>query len=100
MKTMRIVLGAVGLLLCGAYLSYALQPTPREEPRPEKPERGVQLYHVTPWPADSAGRPYHEHVEEHINRLATQGWLFKTVLVGQREKMMVFERSVLSARGG
>ena len=49
-------------------------------------------YKVTPWPANSADQPYHEHVERYLNEMASQGWGFRTELAAQGARMMVFER--------
>jgi hypothetical protein len=87
MKTIRTVLAAVVVFALGAYLSRAMQPTPPETEAPSP-----KLFEVTPWPADTADRPYYEHVDAHLNRMAARGWMFKTVIVGQPQKMMVFER--------
>ena len=86
MKTIRTVAAAAAVLALGAYFTQAIQPKP--QPPPDTP----LTYQVTPWPSDDAAKPYHQHVEEYLNKMASQGWTFRTDLVGQRERMMVFER--------
>ena len=87
MKVLRALSAAVAIFLTGAYLSHAI------EPAPQAPEDGPRnQYRVTGWPEDTPAQPYHQHVEAHLNKMAAEGWSFKTVIVGQREKMMVFER--------
>ncbi len=50
-------------------------------------------YRVTSWPEHtSAENRYADEVERYINRMASEGWRFHSTHVGQRAKMMVFER--------
>lgn len=88
MKTIRIVLAAAVVFALGAYLSYAMQPAPPES----KAQTPPKMYEVTPWPADTSDRQYNEHVADYLNRMAARGWAFKTVIVGQPQRLMVFER--------
>ncbi len=50
------------------------------------------VYRVTPWPDNTTERPYHQEVERYLNRLAADGWQFRTELAGQGARMMVFQR--------
>ncbi len=49
-------------------------------------------YKVTPWPSNTAGRSYHEHVERYLNEMATQGWGFHSETASQGARMMIFQR--------
>ena len=52
------------------------------------------VYRVTPWPSHSGpDERYAAEVEQHLNRMAAEGWRFHSDLVGQYAKMMVFERA-------
>ena len=52
------------------------------------------MFKVTPWPDHTAaGNSYAEEVEQHLNRMAADGWKFHSDMVGQNAKMMVFERT-------
>jgi hypothetical protein len=50
-------------------------------------------YRITSWP-DHTGpdKNYGQEVEDHLNRMAAEGWRFHGDMVGQTVRMMVFER--------
>lgn len=50
-------------------------------------------YRITSWP-DHTGpdKSYAQEVEDHLNRMASEGWRFHGDMVGQTVRMMVFER--------
>lgn len=79
---------AVGLVL--SLLSAAVYAQLRDKP----PPAATGTYRVTHWP-DHTGpdQNYAQEVEEHLNKMAADGWRFNSDLVGQNVKMMVFERS-------
>jgi hypothetical protein len=62
--------------------------------REKSPPAPGGVYRVTPWP-DRTGpdQSYTQEVEEHLNKMAADGWRFHSDLAGQFGKMMVFERS-------
>jgi hypothetical protein len=88
MKTVRTILAAVVVFALGAYLSYAMQPAPSRS----KAETPPKMFEATSFPADTSDRPYHEHVTNYLNRMAARGWMFKTAIVGQPQRVMIFER--------
>ena len=81
----RIRLSLIVLILAAAG-AWALQDAP------PRSERELKRYKVTPWPADSAERNFHEQVEQHLNEMAAQGWEFHSVIMGQPARLMVFRR--------
>lgn len=51
-------------------------------------------FRVTAWPEHKTGiQGYFEEVEEHLNKMATDGWRFHSEMTGQFGRMMVFERA-------
>jgi len=62
--------------------------------RDKTPPAAGGTYRVTSWP-DHGGpdESYAKEVEEHLNRMASDGWRFHSDLAGQFGKMMIFERS-------
>ena len=62
--------------------------------RDKAPPVATGVYRVTRWP-DHTGtdESYAKEVEEHLNKMAADGWRFHSDLVGQFGKMLVFERS-------
>jgi len=50
-------------------------------------------YRVTPWPEQSGQGRYAAEVEEHLNKLAAEGWRFHSDAVGQTARIMIFERA-------
>ncbi|MHC4066409.1 MAG: hypothetical protein ACYSUI_18180 [Planctomycetota bacterium] len=78
------LLGVAVVAFCGV-VALAVQ---REERQPAK----EPVYKVTTWPANTAERAYHEHLERYLNEMASQGWRLHSPLAGQGSKMMVFER--------
>ena len=60
----------------------------------DKPPAATGTYRVTRWP-DHTGpdESYTQELdEEHLNKMAGDGWRFHSDVVGQNVKMMVFER--------
>ena len=54
----------------------------------------AEAYKVTPWPGHGgADQKYEDEVQEHLNRMAADGWRFHSDLAGQFGKLMVFERA-------
>jgi hypothetical protein len=78
----------VGLVL--SLLSAVVYAQLRDKPPPAT----AGAYRVTPWP-DHTGpdESYGKEVEEHLNKMAADGWRFHSDLVGQFGKLMIFERS-------
>ena len=62
--------------------------------RDKTPSAGGGVYRVTHWP-DHTGpdESYVKEVEEHLNKMAAEGWRFHSDFVGQNVKMMLFERA-------
>ena len=59
-------------------------------PQPDEP----RLYRVTKWPShEGPDKQYTDEVERHLNRMATEGWRFHSVMAGQNVRMMVFQRA-------
>ncbi len=85
---MRLRIGFVCLVITGIVGLVAAQTR-------ERPPGGSSSarYRVTSWP-DHTGtdKSYSEEVEEHLNKMATEGWRFHSDLVGQTARMMVFEK--------
>ncbi len=80
------LMGALLIVLCGA-TAYAQL---REKPTASS---SAGAYRVTSWPAHTgADQQYEDTVQEHLNRMAAEGWRFQGDLAGQFGKMMVFER--------
>lgn len=87
MRKSQTMLAAAVVGIAGAAIgAFALQ----TESAPADPPTAA--FRVTAWPPAQPGRDYNEEVETYLNRMAADGWLFKTEIVGQREKMMLFER--------
>ena len=85
---MRRRIVAAGLVL--SLLSAAVYAQLRDKPPPAT----AGAYHVTPWPAHTGpDESYAKEVEEHLNKMAADGWRFHSDLAGQFGKMMIFERS-------
>lgn len=62
--------------------------------RDKLPPATAEAYRVTPWPNHTGpDESYAKEVEEHLIKMAADGWRFHSDLVGQNIKMMVFERS-------
>ena len=62
--------------------------------RDKPPPATASAYRVTHWPEHTGpDQNYTQEVEEHLNKMAADGWRFHSDLVGQNIKMMVFERS-------
>ena len=82
----RKVLGGLAVLS----LSAAVYAQLREKPPPS----AVGVYRVTHWP-DHTGpdQKYSQELEEHLNKMAADGWRFHSDLVGQNVKMMLFEKA-------
>lgn len=77
----------VGLVL--SLLSAAVYAQLRDKPLP--PTTGT--YRVTPWPEHTGpDQSFAQEVEEHLNKMATDGWRYHSDLVGQFGKLMIFER--------
>ena len=50
-------------------------------------------YRVTNWPSHAGpDKRYVDEVERYLNQMASEGWRFHSEVVGQKVKMMVFER--------
>ncbi|MCP4247899.1 MAG: hypothetical protein GY778_12695 [bacterium] len=81
-KTLTLAVVIVGL--CGL-AAWAVQ-------RGEGTAEAGPAYKVTPWPSNTAGRSYHEHVERYLNEMATQGWWLNSETTGQGARMMIFQR--------
>ncbi len=77
---------AVAVSAATAFYAFALQ----AESAPA--DSATPAFRVTAWPPVQPGRDYGDEVETFLNRMAADGWLFKTEIVGQREKLMLFER--------
>ena len=85
MRTTRMIPLAILVVALSAMVALAIQRGDRQPAR-------EPVYKVTPWPANSADQPYHEHVEGYLNQMASQGWGLSTELAAQGARMMVFER--------
>lgn len=60
----------------------------------DKPPGTAETYRITHWPAHTGpDESYAKEVEEHLNKMAADGWRFHSDLAGQFGKLMVFERS-------
>lgn len=60
----------------------------------DKPPAATGTYRVTRWPEHTGpDESYTQELEEHLNKMAADGWRFHSDLVSQNGKMMVFERS-------
>jgi hypothetical protein len=78
----------VGLVL--SLLSAAVYAQLRDKPPPAT----ANAYRVTHWPEHSGpDQSYARELEEHLNKMAVDGWRFHSDLVGQNVKIMLFERS-------
>ena len=84
MLTLAVVI--VGL---SSLAGWAVQ---RGEGTPEAGPGTGPAYKVTPWPSNTAGRSYQEHVERYLNEMATQGWWLHSETTGQGARMMIFQR--------
>ncbi len=87
MRKSQTMLAAAVVGIAGAAIgAFALQTesAPADSP--------AAAFRVTAWPPAQPGREYGDEVETYLNRMAADGWLFKTEIVGQREKLMLFER--------
>ena len=78
-----LVVLAVSLLSVAAYAQL----------RDKTPPASEGPYRVTRWP-DHTGpdQSYAQELEEHLNKMAADGWRFHSDLVGQNVKMMLFEK--------
>ena len=85
MRRRTVVLGLVLSLLSAAVYAQL---------RDKGPPAAAGAYRVTRWP-DHTGpdERYTQELEEHLNKMAADGWRFHSDVVGQFGKMMVFERS-------
>jgi len=54
---------------------------------------GSGRYRITHWPDHEANHSYTDEVEQHLNKMAAEGWRFHSEIVGQSVRMMVFERA-------
>ena len=78
----------VGLVL--SLLSAAVYAQLRDKPPPAT----AAAYRVTHWPDHTGSdQSYSQEIEEHLNKMAADGWRFHSDLAGQFGKLMVFERS-------
>lgn len=77
---------AIPLAVCLAVAAFGQL---RERPDASRPG----AYRVTAWPEHKTGiQGYFEEVEEHLNKMAADGWRFHSEMTGQFGRMMVFER--------
>jgi len=54
----------------------------------------ANTYRVTSWPDHTApDNRYADEVEQHLNRMAADGWRYHSETSGQGAKMMIFERA-------
>ncbi|MFH1107625.1 MAG: hypothetical protein V1790_00285 [Planctomycetota bacterium] len=77
-----------------ALVASALSAAAYAQLRDKTPPAGGGLYRVTHLP-DHTGpdESYVKEVEEHLNKMAADGWRFHSDFVAQNVKMMLFERA-------
>jgi hypothetical protein len=84
MRSRSVGLIVVLALAFGAWVAYGFQ---REaSPRP------TSHFKVTNWPPDTPEEEYHRIVERYLNEMAADGWRLSQTMLGERAKLMVFER--------
>lgn len=85
MRRRIVVVALASSLLAAAVYAQLREPTPPAT---------AGAYRVTRSPDHSGPEEsYAKEVEEHLNKMAADGWRFHSNLAGQSVKMMVFERS-------
>ncbi len=78
-------IGALAVGVCGL-AAFAWQ---------KEPARGASAataFRVTTWPPDESDEDYAKAVERHLNKLAEDGWRFKSTIEGNKVRLMLFER--------